>query len=144
MRSGREQGEQHYHVFLAWIGGHERSSDWSDYVEQRKNQLNRNEIARECGFDRGVFYHNPRIKQRLKQLEEDLRRRKILPDREQECREPIKRDRDLAKARITEQQNAALKEEVHQLRGQLDQYKSKQEQYSLIDESMEESPRIPR
>ena len=43
-----------------------------------RSQLYRQEIARECGFSKLALLHNPRVKDALRLLEEQLRSRKVL------------------------------------------------------------------
>ena len=56
--SSREAGEENVNAFNDWIVERERAKDWTDYVH--RGQLNRSEIARECGFALSCCRSKPR------------------------------------------------------------------------------------
>lgn len=53
-------------------------SDWGNYVSKGRIKLLRHKIIDECDFPRSILYQNPGIKQRLQNLEAELRSLGIL------------------------------------------------------------------
>lgn len=128
-------------TFLSWVA----SKTDTDYREMvLRGQLNRKEIARECGFAKSVLLQNPRVKEALQTLEAQLRERDILPP----VAEPAtpaptsnapnpRAAADKARLKRLEAENAALRAEVMELRGRLDRYR-------LMDDVLSSTGRLPR
>lgn len=57
-------------MFEAWVEERRVANDWKDYIRGR--QLNRTEIANECGFAKSALRQNPTVKAALDALEEEL------------------------------------------------------------------------
>jgi hypothetical protein len=76
MASGQQVAEQNLSAFLAWVSS-KSDDDFREYVHRDK--LKRAEIASECGFGKSALVQNPAIKSALKELEDGLRKRGILP-----------------------------------------------------------------
>lgn len=132
--SGRDAGAQNLVRFTRWANDRETSGDWADYVRQGK--LNRSEIASECNFALSVLRQNPAVKAALETLETSLRERRLLgatPPPEcaagdatnQFIDKRIMAAKGKAEARVKqlEEQNAALKAEVRDLKEQLRTYR---------------------
>lgn len=76
MASGRQLAEENLERFAAWIA----SKTDEDYrALASRGVLSRKEIARECGFAKSALDQNPRIKLALRELEEALRGKGVLP-----------------------------------------------------------------
>tara|TARA_R110001583_G_scaffold72800_1_gene203380 strand:- start:20862 stop:21293 length:432 start_codon:yes stop_codon:yes gene_type:complete len=143
MASGPQIGELNLVAFNAWVHG-KTDDDFREYV--RGEKLNRVEIAAETGIGKSALGQNPRVKGALKELEDGLRERNVLPPLKSTS-EPIKppqrdleapqRRRDAQRLNALEQQNAALRAELSAAKGKL-------EQYSLLDEMLAETGRMPR
>jgi len=110
--------------------------------------LSRKEIAKECGFAKSALDQNPRIKALLKQTEDDLRLRGILPPMEQrvvsEGELPPLRDagkqhalRDNERLKRLEQENASLHAENAELKRQL-------QRFTVLQEALALTGRLPR
>jgi hypothetical protein len=67
---GREAGIENVEAFREWTAERVQANDWADYVH--RSQLNRTEIARECGFALSSFRSNPGLKKALHDVEEEL------------------------------------------------------------------------
>lgn len=139
--NGRQCSAQNLAAFLLWIAS-KADADYREMVV--RGQLNRKEIARECGFAKSVLLQNPRVKDSLKKLEADLRERGVLPP----VAEPTAPTRpsetpnprvaaDKARLKRLEVENASLRAEVMELRGQLDRYR-------LMDNVLSSTGRLPR
>ncbi|MFO1397877.1 MAG: VPA1267 family protein [Burkholderiales bacterium] len=132
-QSGQQIAKDNVAKFAGWVAEREAASDWRDYL--RNGKLNRSEIADECGFALSVLRQNPAIKQALQALEDDLMARGIIirsqasPDASNDAAEASRSATDnrilvtkaKAEARVKalEEQNAALKAEVADLREKL-------------------------
>ena len=139
--SGQQRADQNLATFLSWAA----SKTDTDYREMvLRGQLNRKEIARECGFAKSVLLQNPRVKEALQTLEAQLRERDILPP----VAEPAtpaptsnapnpRAAADKARLKRLEAENAALRAEVMELRGRLDRYR-------LMDDVLSSTGRLPR
>lgn len=138
MKSGAQIGAENRLSFLDWIDHRFAASDWNEYVHGGK--LNKSKIALECGFARAVFAQNPAIKKEVQILENELHNKGILypfksslesqiGDKEDATNNSLNR-RDLSiqsksdsRLKALEEQNAALKAEVRELRRKLADFK---------------------
>lgn len=144
MASGREVAEQNVHAFEAWKAS-KTDDDFRSMVYHGK--LSRKEVSTECGFARSVLDQNPRVKESLKELENALRARGVLPPEvespEGETAPPTREPGKLRGAieaerlRRLETENAALKAEVAELKRAL-------EKYAVLSEALALTGRVPR
>ncbi len=139
--SGQQKADQNLATFHSWVA----SKTDADYREMiLRGQLNRKEIVRECGFAKSVLLQNPRVKEALRALEAQLRERDILPPVADSAAPAPAPDApnprvaaDKARLKRLEAENAALRAEVMELRGQLDRYR-------LMDSVLSSTGRLPR
>jgi len=142
--NGQQKADQNLATFLSWVA----SKVDADYREMvLRGQLNRKEIARECGFAKSVLLQNPRVRDSLKTLEAGLRERGVLPPlavSEGEAALVAAIDQpnpraaaDKTRLKRLEAENAALKAELMELRGQLDRYR-------VMDNVLSSTGRLPR
>lgn len=133
--------DQNLATFLAWVAS-KTDSDYRGMV--MRGQLSRQEIARECCFAKSVLLQNPRVKEALRALESQLRECGILPPVADGTRSTPAADApnpraaaEKARLKRLEAENAALRAEVMELRDQL-------ERYSLMDNVLSRTGRLPR
>ena len=136
--SGQQIAANNLQRFNAWIAERKADNDWQDYIRQGK--LNRSEIAKECGFALSVVRQNPAVKSALEALEARLLASGVLhlekaaPSNPSEAwvsatSQSIDKRIMAAKAKAEqrvkqlEEQNAALKAEVRDLRDQIKTYR---------------------
>ncbi|MDP1594598.1 MAG: VPA1267 family protein [Gallionella sp.] len=136
--NGREIAANNLQRFKIWIDERDAVGDWADYI--RDNKLNRSEIATECGFALSVVRQNPAVKNLLEILENRLRSSGTLgPSKSAQnishstsdsaashaTDRRIMEAKGKAEARVKalEEQNAALRAEVHDLSEKLKRYK---------------------
>ena len=145
MASGKQLAEQNVKLFAAWAGS---KTDDDFRAMANRGVLSRTEVARECGFAKSALDQNPRIKAALRELEDGLRVRGILPpavERETEgasapvTREPsrLRAAQDVERLRRLEQENAGLKAEVAELKRTL-------EKYAVLQDALALTGRLPR
>jgi hypothetical protein len=133
---GRQGGAQNIKAFKEWVIERERTGDWVDYV--RRGQLNRSEIAKECGFALSSFRSNSGLKSALDDVEAQLLSSGVLktspkvqsvgiPDQQAsqaiDHRIMLAKNQSDQRVKALEEQNAALRAEVHELREQLKTFK---------------------
>lgn len=140
--NGQQRSEQNLATFLSWVAS-KTDPDFREMV--MRGQLSRQEIARECGFAKSVLLQNPRVKDALRLLEEQLRSRKLLPPLVElsltNTPEPAtpnpRAAADKARLKRLESENASLRAELTLVRGDL-------ERFRLIDEVLCSTGRLPR
>lgn len=145
MASGRQLAEENFERFAAWIA----SKTDEDYrALASRGVLSRKEIARECGFAKSALDQNPRVKLALRELEEALRGKGVLPLAVDKSTtivdEPRRREAgtrrallDAERLRRLEQENASLKAENAELKSLLGKH-------AILREALAVSGRLPR
>jgi len=139
MPSGSEIARENEAKFKSWVQERYASDDWISYV--RGEKLNRSEIARECNFAKSVLRQNPAVKSELQRLEENLSQAGVLsPATNQRDANHLSETRatsDKRRLNLLEQQNQALLAEIASLKEQL-------KKFSLLDDYLSETGRLPR
>ena len=117
--------------FENWIKDRDAANDWADYI--RGGKLNRTEVAAECGFGTPAFRQNPSIAQALHALEARLSESCVTKPVEAPTDEATSHAAEMRilsskasaerRTKAVEEQNAALKAEVNDLKQKLKQYK---------------------
>lgn len=145
MANGQQLAEQNFQVFSAWAA----SKTEEDFrAMASRGVLARREVAKECGFSSSALNQNPRIKAALRDLEDGLRIRGVLPPAvgpapdvppAQLVREPgrLRAAQDTERLRRLEQENASLKAEVAELKSAL-------ERHAVLREALALTGRLPR
>lgn len=77
MANGQQKAQQNVDAFIAWYSS-QTDEDFKQITH--RGQLSRSEIAKAVGFSKSALVQNPRIKELLSDLENDLREREILPE----------------------------------------------------------------
>lgn len=73
-----KSGDQTFLTFQQFVSLRDKQGDWLSFVDRSSSRLNRTKIARECGFGRGVFFQNEKIKSLLASTEARLKQNEIL------------------------------------------------------------------
>ena len=145
MSSGRQLGEQNLGIFASWAAS---KTDDDFRAMATRGVLSRKEIAIECGFAKSALDQNPRIKASLRELEDALRARGVLPPAVETASEdttkPLVREPgrlrgalDAERLRRLETDNASLKAEVAELKRAL-------EKHAILSEALALTGRLPR
>lgn len=145
MASGQQIAEQNVKTFATWMA----SKTDDDYrAMASRGVLSRKEIATECGFAKSALDQNPRIKASLRELEEALRARGVLPPvvekLPEDAAKPLMREPgrlrgalDAERLRRLETDNASLKAENAELKRSL-------EKHAILSEALSLTGRLPR
>lgn len=145
MASGQQIAEQNVQTFASWIAS---KTDDDFRAMASRGVLSRKEIATECGFAKSALDQNPRIKAALRELEDALRARGVLPPVVEKtadgAAEPLMREPgklrgalDAERLRRLETDNASLKAEVAELKRSL-------EKHAILREALALTGRLPR
>lgn len=125
--NGQERAEQNFQAFQTWMTA-KSDADFREMVIQGK--LNRGEICRECDFSRSALVQNPRIKEALRELEEQLRSRGVLPAMALSDDVPLRPKgqllvaTDAERLRKLEAENVGLRAELAEVRQRLKRFES--------------------
>jgi len=76
--SGRVRGAKNVESFEKFVSNHNRENDWVIYINPGGKQLNKVKVSDDCGFKRFAFYQNELLKEKLEDLESNLRQSGIL------------------------------------------------------------------
>ncbi len=145
MANGKQLSETNFATFQAWA----QSKTDADFREMaNRGVLARKEIAIECGFAKSVLDQNPRVKAALRELEDGLRSRGILPPAalpepgsppKPLVRQPgqVRAALDAERVRRLEQENAGLKAELAEVKRLL-------EKFTLLQDALTHTGRLPR
>lgn len=145
MASGRQLAEQNVRTFAVWVAS---KTDDDFRAMANRGVLSRKEVAKECGFAKSALDQNPRIKAALRELEDALRLRGVLPpavERDPDAApEPVMREpgrlraaQETERLRRLEQENAGLKAEVAELKRTV-------EKYAVLRDALAQTGRLPR
>lgn len=145
MASGQQIAEQNIKTFATWVAS---KTDDDFRTMASRGVLSRKEIATECGFAKSALDQNPRIKAALRELEDALRARGVLPPAVEKTAEdaakPLMREPgklrgalDAERLRRLETDNASLKAEVAELKRSL-------EKHAILSEALALTGRLPR
>lgn len=145
MASGRQIAEENRQKFSAWLAS---KTDAEFRALISRGVLSRTEIAKECGFAKSALAQNPWIRDALRELEDALRARGVLPPAvavpsDGEAAHPLRQPDGMRSAREAErmkrleQDNASLRAENTELKRQL-------EYYAVLHEALSLTGRLPR
>ena len=145
MASGRQLADENVAKFVAWIAS-KTDADFRSLAI--RGVLSRSDITAECGFARSVLTQNPRIRTALRELEDQLRERGVLPRAAQgaagesdDAAPPALASagsfRDVDRLRRLEQENAALRAELVEVKQRLSRF-------AVLQDVLAETGRLPR
>lgn len=145
MASGRQIAEENVQAFVTWLAS---KTDDDFRAMTSRGVLSRKEIATECGFAKSSLDQNPRIKASLREMEDALRARGVLPHAVEKSAEeavkPLMREPgklrgalEAERLRRLETDNASLKAEVAELKRSL-------EKHAILREALALTGRLPR
>lgn len=145
MASGQQISEQNVKTFAAWAAS---KTDHDFRAMAGRGLLSRKEIAIECGFAKSALDQNPRIKTALRQLEDTLRARGVLPPAieksvEDEAKPLMREPGKLRGAPETERERRQAIE-IASLKAELSEVKRRLEKFVILSEALAQTGRSPR
>lgn len=109
----------------------------------RGGQLSRAEICRVLGFSRSVLTQNPQVREALQRLEDGLRSRGVLPARDTDAPEPLRRP-DVQRAMNDAERLKQLEAEVSGLRAANAELRRRLAKYEGIEQLLGATGRLAR
>lgn len=142
-KNGQQSSEDNIFLFTTWSAS---KTDAEFRAMVVRGQLNRKEIAKECGFSKSVLTQNPRVREALKALEQLLRSREILPPfaQAEPSDEPLPPSGDTQRVLVDKARLKRLESENASLRAELTQFRERLARYELMERHMAETGRLPR
>jgi len=146
MASGQQLGEEYVQRFATWVAS-KSEADFRGMVG--RGVLSRKEICRECEFSGSVLSQNPRVRDALKRLEDDLRARGVLPpavafDDSESAPKPSQRTENSPRAAREAERLSRLEQENASLKAQIGELKRMLGRYAVLQEVLSETGRLPR
>lgn len=139
MASGQQKARENLDSFCAWIAT-QSSEDFKQIVH--RGQLNRGEIAKAIGIGKSALRQNPAIKERLEALENDLRRRDVLPpltiNASAEKHNPKRYDQIENRRAVESRRLSKLEQENIELKAKVEELKAKLERFGEMSEVLSE------
>ena len=140
MPSGRQIAKINYEIFESWIMS--RSNDELKLIIHR-GRLNRREIAISCGFCRSAIDQNSAIRKKLLEVEDLLRKDKILPEKVKSWQTP-RRHKSAHIVETEDQRIRKLETDNALLRAENSELKNKLSSFAIIAEVLAETGRMSR
>jgi len=145
MASGQQVAEENVRRFTTWVAS-KTDDDFRSLVS--RGVLSRTDIAAECGFAKSALAQNPRIRDALKALEAALRERGVLPaiaePGESQQGVPASRTPDAARVARDAERMSRLEQENATLRAENAELKRLLGRYTVLQEVLAETGRLPR
>jgi hypothetical protein len=145
MANGKQQAQQNLDAFLTWVATQE-DDDFRQIMF--RGQLNRGEIAKAVGFGKSALTQNPELRTKLKQLEDSLRNKGVLPPltdiAQKEVGKPKKYDNTANRKAMDSRRLSSLEAENIELKAEVKELKSMLERYTELSESLSEMGFMPR
>lgn len=143
------QAEVNYQKFIAFVRERESEGDWEDYRSRDNHSLNKQAIAKECGFDRKRINENSKIIEKFDEVVTDLLKKGILTkdsrtgtDKVSEKSAAISNSVDKKTLKFTQECNAALEQELSETKIQLQKTEEKLKHLEAIESYMMETGRL--
>ncbi|WP_350979154.1 VPA1267 family protein [Shewanella sp. AC34-MNA-CIBAN-0136] len=145
MLNGQQKAQQNLAAFQSWSAT-QQDDDFKQILH--RGQLSRIEIAKAVGFGKSTLVQNPEVRNALKQLEDRLRDKGVLPPltdlAKSEIDKPKKYDNttnrkalDSRRLSLLEAENIELKAKIKELEGQL-------QRFGELSETLSEMGFMPR
>ena len=140
-KSNKDRSREIVKQFLHWFNNMPEK-EWVIYIN--KGSLNRSEIASTLKFARSTFNDNQRLKRALRGAEARLRASGIISSTKSSSSEPQLRDTGSTQRRHDAQRTNRLEAQNADLRSQLQEAKNKLKSFSVWEDYLKETGRMPR
>lgn len=143
------QAEVNYQKFIAFVKERESEGDWEDYRSRDNHSLNKQAIAKECGFDRKRINENSKIVEKFDEVVADLLKKGILTkgsktgtNKVNEKSAAISNNIDKKTLTFAQECNAALEQELNETKVQLQKVEARLKHLEAIESYMMETGRL--
>jgi hypothetical protein len=145
MANGQQLSKQNIAIFAAWA----TSRTDEDFQEMtRRGVLSRKVIATECGFAKSALDQNPAIKTMLRDLEDQLRARGVLPPATEKTAEapenPTTSEPNMRRAAQDSERVLRLETDNASLKAEAAELKRALERHTILSEALAHTGRVPR
>ena len=145
MPSGRQISDENVKTFSSWLAS---KSDNDFRAMAIRGVLSRKDISTESAFAKSVLDQNPRIKAALKELEETLRARGILPSivekNSTDAVAPLMREPSALRGASDAERYRRLETDYALLKAENGELKRALEKYSVLRDALAQTGRVPR
>lgn len=138
MANGQQIAKENLIKFEKWVDERNLVGDVANYV--RGKQLNRSEIANQCGFALSVLRQNPAVKTALMRFEDQLRSKSILPKQDKKKPSSTKLNNKRGSSK-QDSQLQELEEKNENLKAKIRELENKLEAESLFERHLFETGR---
>ncbi|WP_278183217.1 VPA1267 family protein [Vibrio misgurnus] len=138
-------GEDNYQAFAVW-----RATQTDDDYRQIvfRGKLNRNEVAKGVGCGKSALNQNPALKNALKELENELRERGVLPDltniAKEKADKPHAYDNTVNRKLLDSKRLSSLEVENIELKAKVKELEKRLERFGELSETLSEMGLMPR
>ncbi len=145
MANGQQRAQQNLDAFLQW-----QATQTADNFKQIafKGQLNRIEVAKAIGCGKSALTQNPALRSALKALEDDLRKKGVLPpltESAQEATDVLKQyDNNANRNTLDTKRLSRLEAENIELKAKIKELESQLERFGELSDTLSEMGFMPR
>lgn len=145
MANGQQKAQQNLEAFQAWVAT-QQDDDFKQIAF--RGQLNRIEVAKAVGCGKSALNQNPDIRKLLKQLEDNLREKGVLPPlsdtAKKEADKPKQYDNTASRKALDSKRLSSLEAENIELKTKVKELKGKLERFGELSETLSEMGFMPR
>lgn len=145
MANGQQKAQQNAAAFESWAAT-QSEDDFRQILFQ--GQLNRGEIAKAVGCGKSALIQNPELRKQLKELEDSLRARGVLPPLTNKAKDsadlPKAYDPTAHRRQLDTKRVSTLEQENIELRAQVKELQARLERFGELSETLAEMGFMPR
>lgn len=145
MANGQQIAQQNLDAFHSWVAT-QQDEDFKQIMF--RGQLSRSEVAKAIGCGKSALNQNPELRQALKQLEDDLRDRGVLPPltdiAQKETDKPKQYDNTANRKALDSRRLSSLEAENIELKVKIKELESRLERFGELSETLSEMGFMPR
>lgn len=145
MANGQQKAQQNLDAFQAWVAT-QQDDDFKQIAF--RGQLNRIEVAKGVGCGKSALNQNPDIRKHLKQLEDNLRDKGVLPPltdtAKKEADKPKQYDNTSNRKVLDSKRLSSLEAENIELKTKVKELEGKLERFGELSETLSEMGFMPR
>ncbi|CDT86966.1 hypothetical protein VCR3J2_310265 [Vibrio coralliirubri] len=137
------KAQVNYETFLSFVCTRDAEGDWEDYLSRDKCDLNKQAIARECGFDRKRINENSKIIEKYAQVINGLIKKGIIKKENRTGTEKAKiknsvisNNVDKKALKASQERNVALEHELRDTKDRLIKTEKRLQQLEAIESYM--------
>ncbi|MGE6568148.1 VPA1267 family protein [Shewanella vesiculosa] len=144
MASGQQKAQQNLNAFEVW-----KTTQTDDDFKQIafRGQLNRGEVAKAVGCGKSALKQNPALRNSLKELEDNLREKGVLPPLTDTARKEVNPklyDNTANRNVLNSKRLSSLEAENIELKAQVKELKGKLDRFGELSETLSEMGFMPR